>query len=105
MFSDMPPTPSDPVRQLKIGGIPWTTRQAVLSLSAYAYQKAISVVLAKERGLSRPLGMFEYRNSSACHRLAGLTERARDHERRPCQRDWLMFGATPLLMNSPANFP
>ena len=53
MFSDMPPTPSDPVRQLKIGGIPWTTRQAVLSLSAYAYQKAISLVLAIKAALHR----------------------------------------------------
>ena len=47
MFSDGPQIPLDPAGRPNIGGIPWTVGQAVLSLSAYAYQKAVSLVLAE----------------------------------------------------------
>ena len=47
VFSDGPQIPLDPAGRPNIGGIPWTVGQAVLSLSAYAYQKAVSLVLAE----------------------------------------------------------
>ena len=74
MFSDMPPTPSDPVRQLKIGGIPWTTRQAVLSLSAYAYQKAISLVLAEFLGIQLCSGLIRPTTKARLKLLTSLNE-------------------------------
>ncbi len=50
VFSDGPQIPLDPAGRPNIGGIPWTVGQAVLSLSAYAYQKAVSLVLATFAG-------------------------------------------------------
>lgn len=75
VFSDGPQIPLDPAGRPNIGGIPWTVGQAVLSLSAYAYQKAVSLVLAIEQR-ARLVGL-QHRRLAFLHHIFGAAHRMR----------------------------